>query len=107
MKKTASPTLPFDGASVQTDTADSTSDYHLFKAGNTTFTLPKQYTFVKLLGIGRFSVSILANDTVRGKTVSIRKFAHAFEDPQDAVTTLSELHVRRLLKHENVSELLQ
>ncbi len=71
------------------------------------FTLPKQYTFVKLIGAGHYSVSILASDAVRGKTVSIRKFAHAFENPQDAVTTLSELHVRRLLKHENVSELSQ
>ena len=108
-KRTTSSHPPEDtvqtaGVSGFSNGAEATADFQTTKVGNTTVTLPKRYKATKLLGSGRCSVSVLANDAVTKKTVSIRKYKQAFEDAHDTLSTLSELHVRRLLKHDNVSE---
>lgn len=97
------PSVPMAGTTVLPDHADATSDYHTVKLLGCWLLLPKRYTYIKAIGRGSYSVAVLAYDTFKKKNVCIKTYKRVFEDVQDALTTLSEVHVRRLLNHENVS----
>lgn len=99
------PSVPMAGTTVLPDHADATSDYHTVKLLGCWLLLPKRYTYIKAIGRGSYSVAVLAYDTFKKKNVCIKTYKRVFEDVQDALTTLSEVHVRRLLNHENVRTL--
>ena len=83
------------------------SSYHSFKTAGDVFIVPKRYEFIKSMMTysGFTSTAAVVKDTISGKTLIIQKYRRALEDPADTLNILSELRVRRLMRHENVSDL--
>jgi mitogen-activated protein kinase 1/3 len=79
---------------------------HTFVASGTSFTVPKKYEYIKVLGQGAYGVVCSANDRVGNKKVAIKKVPNAFADLIDAKRIVREIKLIEFFNHENVISLL-
>ena len=79
---------------------------HTFVASGTSFTVPKKYEYIKVLGQGAYGVVCSANDRVSNKKVAIKKVPNAFADLIDAKRIVREIKLIEFFNHENVISLL-
>jgi mitogen-activated protein kinase 1/3 len=65
----------------------------------------KDYTNVKLIGSGAYSVVARAVETATGETVAIKRISEVFYDAQEAKKVLREIRLLRDFHHPNVISL--
>lgn len=75
---------------------------HSFTASGTTFTVPKRYEYIKVIGQGAYGVVCAANDRIRNRKVAIKKVPNAFADLIDAKRIVREIQILKFYRHENI-----
>jgi serine/threonine protein kinase len=65
----------------------------------------RRYEVRKMIGHGSYGTVCAATDLATGEAVAIKRVARAFDQQADAVRTLRELTLLRLLRHPNVVQL--
>lgn len=88
------------------ETKELNNGKHTFVASGTSFTVPKKYEYIKVLGQGAYGVVCSANDRVGNKKVAIKKVPNAFADLIDAKRIVREIKLIEFFNHENVISLL-
>jgi len=73
---------------------------------NGEFEIEPFYDIVEVVGRGAYGVVVAAKDTRNGKMIAIKKIQKAFEHKIFAKRTLRELKILRLLKHDNILNLI-
>lgn len=79
---------------------------HSFTAAGTTFTVPKRYEYIKVLGQGAYGVVCSALDKLKNRKVAIKKVPNAFADLIDAKRIVREIQILKFYNHENIISLL-
>ena len=79
---------------------------HSFVAAGTTFTVPKRYEYIKVIGQGAYGVVCAAMDKLKNRKVAIKKVPNAFADLIDAKRIVREIKLLEFYDHENVISLL-
>eukprot|EP00826_Nyctotherus_ovalis_P055259 TRINITY_DN7324_c0_g1_i23.p1 TRINITY_DN7324_c0_g1~~TRINITY_DN7324_c0_g1_i23.p1 ORF type:complete len:358 (-),score=99.27 TRINITY_DN7324_c0_g1_i23:301-1347(-) len=79
---------------------------HSFVAAGTTFTVPKRYEYIKVIGQGAYGVVCSAMDKLKGRKVAIKKVPNAFADLIDAKRIVREIKLLNFYNHENIVALL-
>eukprot|EP00826_Nyctotherus_ovalis_P055605 TRINITY_DN739_c0_g2_i1.p1 TRINITY_DN739_c0_g2~~TRINITY_DN739_c0_g2_i1.p1 ORF type:complete len:265 (+),score=92.89 TRINITY_DN739_c0_g2_i1:125-919(+) len=79
---------------------------HSFTASGTTFTVPKRYEYIKVIGQGAYGVVCAALDRVKSRKVAIKKVPNAFADLIDAKRIVREIQILKFYSHENIISLL-
>lgn len=79
---------------------------HSFVAGGATFTVPKRYEYIKVIGQGAYGVVCSANDKLKNRKVAIKKVPNAFADLIDAKRIVREIKLLNFYSHDNVVSLL-
>ena len=80
--------------------------YHSFKAAGQTFDIYSNYSLIKPIGHGAYGVVISALDSNTKTKYAIKKIANAFNDAIDAKRILREIKLMKLLKHDNVINII-
>ncbi len=79
---------------------------HSFVAAGTTFTVPKRYEYIKVIGQGAYGVVCAAFDRIKNKKVAIKKVPNAFADLIDAKRIVREIKLLKFYEHDNIISLL-
>lgn len=73
---------------------------------NGEFEIEPHYDIVEVVGRGAYGVVVAAKDSKTNKMIAIKKIQKAFEHKIFAKRTLRELKILRLLKHDNILNLM-
>lgn len=79
---------------------------HSFVAAGTTFTVPKRYEYIKVIGQGAYGVVCSSMDRIKNRKVAIKKVPNAFADLIDAKRIVREIKLLNFYNHENITSLL-
>lgn len=79
---------------------------HSFVAAGTTFTVPKRYEYIKVIGQGAYGVVCSALDKLKNRKVAIKKVPNAFADLIDAKRIVREIKLLNFYNHDNIVSLL-
>jgi mitogen-activated protein kinase 1/3 len=88
------------------DAKELNSVKHSFVAAGTTFTVPKRYEYIKVIGQGAYGVVCSAMDKLKNRKVAIKKVPNAFADLIDAKRIVREIKLLNFYNHENIVALL-
>lgn len=88
------------------DPKDLNNVSHSFVASGTTFTVPKRYEYIKVIGQGAYGVVCAASDKMKARKVAIKKVPNAFADLIDAKRIVREIKLIEYYDHENIISLI-
>jgi len=97
---------PESRAAAKPDPKDLNAVKHSFVAGGTTFTVPKRYEYIKVIGQGAYGVVCAAQDKMKNIKVAIKKVPNAFADLIDAKRIVREIKLLEFYSHENIISLI-
>ena len=87
-------------------TEDGNREIQSYMVFGTTFDVDARYTVVDAVGQGAYGIVCAAKDEKTGSMVAIKKITNAFEHHTFAKRTLREITLMRMMKHENIINLM-